>query len=110
VLSATGELASALSVFVQGTTSQPSGIVFGTGVRCAGGTLKRLFVHNAVAGAVSAPSGTDPSVTAKSASLGSPITPGAMRFYTVYYHDPAGGPAGCNGANFNASNGLSIHF
>jgi hypothetical protein len=110
VLNATNLVPSALGVLVQGTSTLPAGIVFGTGVRCTGGTLKRLFVHTAVGGALSAPSGTDPSVTARSARLGSPIAPGSTRFYTVYYHDPLGGPAGCNGADFNASNGLSIHF
>ncbi len=110
VLGASGLLPNSLCVVVQGTTSQASGIVFGTGVRCANGTLKRLFVKNALGGALSAPGTGDPSVSARSASLGDTLLPGATRFYTVYYQDPAGGPAGCNGASFNASNGLSIHF
>jgi hypothetical protein len=110
VLSATNLVPSALCVVVQGTSSLSAGVVFGTGVRCVGGTLKRLFVHTAVAGAMGAPSGADPSLTARSASLGSPITPGSTRYYTVYYNDPLGGPAGCGGATFNASNGLSIQF
>ena len=91
-------------------TALPNGAIYGQGVRCVGGTLKRLFVHTAIAGAISAPSGADPSVTARSASLGSPIAPGSTRYYTVYYNDPLGGPAGCGGATFNASNGLAILF
>lgn len=110
LLTASDELPSALSIFLQGNASVPAGIVFGTGVRCAAGTLKRLFVHNASGGVVSAPSGGDPSITAKSASLGDPIAPGSLRYYTVYYRDPQGGPAGCGGATFTTSNGVSIQY
>jgi Galactose oxidase, central domain len=109
-LTASGELPTALSIFLQGTGTTPAGIVFGAGVRCASGTLKRLYVHNAVGGVVSAPVGTDLSVTARSAALGDPIAPGSLRYYAVYYRDPAGGPAGCGGLTFNVSNGLSIQY
>jgi hypothetical protein len=110
LLTAASELPSALSIFLQGTTSNPAGIVFGTGVRCATGSLKRLYVHNASGGTVSAPVGADLPVTQRSANLGDPIPPGATRYYTVYYRDPFGGPSGCNGATYNTSNGLSIHY
>jgi hypothetical protein len=110
VLTSSGELPTALSIFLQGTTSTPAGVVFGTGVRCATGTLKRLYVHNAVGGVVSAPVGTDLPVTARSAALGDPIAPGSKRFYGVYYRDPAGGPTGCGGLTYNISNALSIQF
>ena len=110
VLSSSGELPNALSIFLQGSASAPAGIVFGTGVRCTAGTLKRLFVHNASGGVVSAPVGGDLSVTAKSAQLGDPIAPGSTRYYTVYYRDPFGGPGSCAGATFNTSNGVSILY
>jgi hypothetical protein len=110
VLTASGELPGVLSIFLQGNASTPAGIVFGIGVRCASGALKRLYVHNASGGVVSAPVGADVSVTARSSALGDPIAPGSLRYYTVYYRDPTGGPGGCNGLTFNTSNGLSIHY
>jgi hypothetical protein len=110
LLTASGELPNALSIFLQGSASVPGGIVFGTGVRCAGGTLHRLYAHNASGGIVSAPVGADLSVTARSAFLGDPLTTGSTRYYTVYYRDPAGGPGGCGGLTYNTSNGLSILY
>jgi hypothetical protein len=62
--------------------------VFGQGVLCVGGTLKRLYVKTAVAGSVSAPSASDPHVHARSAALGDAIAPGTHRYYGVYYRDP----------------------
>jgi hypothetical protein len=82
-----GEKPTASSVFLQGT-NQTAGVVFGQGVLCMSGTLKRLYVHPAVAGSVSAPIGTDQSVSVRSATLGDVIAPGATRYYGVYYRDP----------------------
>jgi hypothetical protein len=62
--------------------------VFGDGVRCVGGTLKRLYSKNAVGGVVSAPGPGDPSISSRSATLGDPIAPGSSRSYQVYYRDP----------------------
>jgi hypothetical protein len=87
VLTQSGELASSLSIFLQGTTNLPNGLVFGDGVRCVGGSLKRLYVRAASAGTVSAPAAGDPSVSVASAALGDTITAGATRFYGVYYRD-----------------------
>jgi hypothetical protein len=82
------ELANSLSIFLQGTLNIPNGVVFGDGVRCVGGSLKRLYVRAASSGVVSAPNvGMDPSVSAMSATLGDTITPGSTRFYGVYYRD-----------------------
>jgi hypothetical protein len=57
-------------------------------VRCAGGTLKRLYVKTASAGAITAPQGGDPSVSARSAALGDTLAAGSQRWYSVYYRDP----------------------
>jgi hypothetical protein len=82
------ELGSSLSIFLQGTLNIPNGVVFGDGVRCVGGALKRLYVRAASGGTVSAPNvGTDPSVSSISATLGDTITSGSTRFYGVYYRD-----------------------
>jgi Tol biopolymer transport system component len=89
VFTASGEKPTALSVFSQGTALSSSGIVFGQGIRCATTNLKRLYTKNASGGVASAPSGGDPSVHVRSAALGDSITPGASRYYYVYYRDPA---------------------
>jgi hypothetical protein len=83
-----GELPTSLSIFLQGNANIPAGVFFGDGVRCAGGTLKRLFTHNAVSGTVTAPSGSDSAVHVRSAALGDTISAGTYRFYQVYYRDP----------------------
>jgi plastocyanin len=88
VLLSTGELPNALSIFLQGSTLLATPAVFGDGVRCIGGTLKRLAAHNASSGAVHYPQGSDPSITARSAALGDPIPSGGIRYYQTYYRDP----------------------
>jgi hypothetical protein len=109
VLVATGELQSALSIFLQGSASNAQGQLFGDGVRCVGGNLKRLYVHNANGGQVSAPYWNEPSITQRSAALGDTIPQGATRFYQVYYRDPqAGFCPNPPGNSWNVSNGAQI--
>ena len=111
VFTSTGELPVALSIVLQGTVELSGGVLYGDGVRCVGGTLKRLYTKNAVGGVVTAPVGGDLSVTARSAALGDPIAPGTTRFYQVYYRDPA--PAFCPsplGNTFNTSSGNRIDW
>jgi hypothetical protein len=82
------EKPTATSIVLQGDAVIASGLVFGQGVRCVGGALKRLYVKTAIAGSITAPQGGDPSVSSRSAGLGSVIIPGTHRWYTVYYRDP----------------------
>jgi hypothetical protein len=111
VLTSSGELATALSIFLQGNASLATPVPFGDGVRCIGGNLERLYVENAVVGVVSAPQPGDPSITTRSTNLGDPIAPGsgAVRYYQTYYRDPnlAFCPAP-PGNSWNVSNGVSI--
>ncbi|MBK7645255.1 MAG: VCBS repeat-containing protein [Planctomycetes bacterium] len=86
-LSASDEKPTATSVVLQGNAILPSGTVFGQGVRCVGGTLKRLYVKTAVAGGINAPGAGDPSISARSAALGAAILAGQHRWYCVYYRD-----------------------
>lgn len=87
VLSDAGELPTALSIVFQGNLEvAPAG--FGDGLRCAGGTLKRLYVKNAVGGVVIAPQSGDPSISARSAALGDTIQAGQTRVDQIYYRDP----------------------
>ena len=103
---ASGELASSLSIFLQGDSITAAGSVFGDGVRCVAGALKRLYAKNAVAGVASAPVGSDLAVRQRSAQLGDPIPAGATRWYQVYYRDPNAGF--CPTATFNVSNGVRV--
>jgi hypothetical protein len=105
-----GELPSALSIVLQG-----SAVIFpvnyGDGLRCAAGTLKRLFVKSASGGVVTVPQGGDPSISARSAALGDPLLYGASRIYQVYYRDP--NPTYCpgpSGGTFNTSNAVAIEW
>jgi len=105
---AIGELPSALTIFLQGDASiAPSG--FGDGLRCVGGSLKRLYSRSASGGQAVAPGPGDLSVTARSAQLGDPIPPGGVRHYMTYYRDPSA--SFCPdppGSTFNGSNAVSI--
>jgi len=113
VLTSAGELPHALSIFLQGNGCNSTGSVFGDGVLCVNGTLKRLYVKNAVNGSASAPnfSAGDPSITTRSAALGDPITTGSMRFYQTYYRDPDANFCPLPPGNFwNVSSGLSVQW
>ncbi len=108
VLTSSHETASAPSLFVQGS-ALIAPISFGDGLRCAGGVLKRMYLHNASGGVVSAPSGSDASISARSAALGDPLAPGAQRVMQVYYRDPSVSfcPDPPGGA-YNISNALLV--
>lgn len=107
-LTSSGELSSVLSIFLQGDTAIVA-VSFGDGLRCAGGTLKRLFTRNASGGVVSAPPPGGPSISARSAVLGDVISTGSTRYYQTYYRDPlltfCPSP---QGSSFNISSGLAI--
>jgi glucose/arabinose dehydrogenase len=107
-LTSSGERPTSLSVFWQGD-AETAERVFGDGLGCLGGHLKRLYFHNAVGGTVIGPQGSDLSVSARSAALGDPIAPGTIRVYHVFYRDPD--PNFCAaplGSTFNTTNGLRV--
>ena len=87
VFTTSGERPTATSVVLQGDVLG-SGVVFGQGVRCVGGVLKRLYVKTASGGSIQAPAATDAHVHARAAALGDAIAPGTHRYYGVYYRDP----------------------
>jgi Tol biopolymer transport system component len=90
VFTTSGEKPTATSVLLQGTSVTVSGVVYGQGVRCVGGALKRLFTKTASGGSITAPNfgAGDPTVSARSAAKGSPISAGQSRWYLVFYRDP----------------------
>jgi len=107
-LSTSGERPTAPSIVLQGNAVLPAGAVFGQGVRCAGGTLKRMYVKTAVNGSILAPGPGDLSISARSAALGAAITAGQHRWYGVYYRDPiilGGCPAS---SGFNSTPTLKV--
>jgi hypothetical protein len=108
VLTSSGERPTALSLFIQGDV-EISPVLFGDGLRCTDGNLKRLYAKNAVGGSVTAPTGGDPSVSARSSALGDTIPALGTRLYQVYYRDPTA--TFCPdppGSTFNVSNGLRV--
>ena len=88
VLATNGEKPTATSVVLQGSAGIANGAVFGMGVRCVGGGLKRLYVKTSAGGSITVPGPGDPSVSARSAALGDTIVAGTNRWYAVYYRDP----------------------
>jgi Tol biopolymer transport system component len=90
VFTTSGEKPTALSILLQGDAVLVHGVVYGQGVRCTGGSLKRLFVKTAAAGSITAPDpgAGDPTVSARSAAKGDVIRPGQTRWYLVFYRDP----------------------
>jgi Tol biopolymer transport system component len=105
VFTTSGEKPVATSVLLQGTSSLASGAVYGQGVSCVGGTLKHLFTKTASGGSITAPNfaSGDPTVSARSAAEGNPISAGQSRWYLVFYRDPTV-LGGCpSGSTFNAT-------
>ena len=109
VLTSTGELPTVLTIALQGDALVAVPVVFGDGLRCAAGNLKRLYSQNAVGGSVTVPGPGDPSVSAQSAALGDPIAPGTTRWYQFYYRDPVlGFCPSPPGNSWNVTNAVAI--
>jgi hypothetical protein len=108
VFTTADEKPTALTILLQGTTVNTGGIVFGQGIRCAAGVLKRLYQHNAVGGSITAPSGGDLDIPTRSANLGDPILAGQSRWYLAYYRD-ATVLGGCSAfSTFNDTNTADV--
>src|SRR5262249_10034863 len=63
-------------IYLQGNLLIPTGAVFGAGIRCTGGSLKRLYIKFITGGATSAPAAGDPTISAQSAVLGDTLAGG----------------------------------
>ena len=105
-LDTSGELPSSLSVAMQGTAASTP-ILFGAGLRCATGNLKRLYSLNATGGALHLPPVGALSISARSAFLGDTIHAGELRVYQVYYRDP--NLSFC-GAGFNVTGAVTVRW
>jgi hypothetical protein len=103
-----GELPNATSIVLQGDNVSATGVVFGQGVRCLAGHLSRMYVEHASVGSITAPSGSELRVHARSAQLGDPIAPGTHRYYGVYYRDPTVLGACSAASTFNITQQLDV--
>jgi len=103
VFATSGEKPTSLSIVLQGWSFLGNGVVYGQGIRCVGGSLKRLYVKTASGGSITAPETGDVPVSAQSAAKGDTILAGQSRWYLVYYRDPIV-PGGCEAAStFNST-------
>jgi len=108
VLTCTGHRPSTLAVLFQGSPISP--VLYGDGIRCIGGTLKRPFKMtpaNAPSLVIPSATSTPPTpatLSSQSAAKGDPLSAGSVRGYQLVYRDN-GGPCG---SGFNASNGIRI--
>ena len=103
--------ATTLSVLFQGT-SNGANTRSGAGVRCVGGTLKRLYKGNSVGGSIQFPNNVM-SIHDRSAAAGFPIVPPVtLYYYCAYRNSAANGQPGCPGLNFgfNATNAGSVSW
>lgn len=99
-----GEKPTALSILGQWTTPRVSpGHRFGQGLRCAVGSMRRLYSATAVGGSISVPAGAQPSVSAQSALKGDTILAGESRAYIVYYRDSTVSGTCSPALNFNST-------
>jgi hypothetical protein len=103
------ENASALTVFWTGTgLVAPPGFALAAVVRCVSG-IHRLYTGSASGGAITRPGPGDPSVSARSAAVGVPISPGQTRYYFTVYRDPqASIPCGNPTSTANVSNAVGV--
>jgi len=90
------------ALYFQGTVQQSAGlgVVFGDGIRCAGGTIIRLGTKTNTSGTSSYPVGADPLVSVR----GLVSVPGT-RTYQCWYRNAA---AFCTVSTFNLSNGVEV--
>lgn len=109
-----GENNTSLSIFIQGTAILSPPAIFGAGMRCVGGILKRMYTGPASSGTLQRPGLFDPDVATRSATPPGPLDPlmpGDTRYYFVYYRDPmAAGPCGNTASTFNSTQALQIQW
>ena len=104
ILRGSGMATTGTCLYFQGTTRLGAGgigVVFGDGIRCAGGTIIRLGTKANVGGASQYPTAGNQSVSAR----GLVPAAGGVRTYQVWYRNAV---AFCTASTFNLTNGLEI--
>ncbi len=109
-LVASGVVPGTLTLFLQGN-ALIAGAVFGDGVRCVGGSSRRLYGVLAAGSVARAPApGTLP-LGLQSAALGDPIASGTPRWYQAWYRDvDASFCAAPQGGLSNVTNGVRVDW
>jgi hypothetical protein len=98
-----------ISVLFQGTSKTVNART-GAGVRCVGGSVRRLYKGNSVGGSIQFPN-NGVSIHDQSAAKGFPIVPPMMLYYyCAYRNSAANGQPGCPGFafGFNSTNAGAI--
>jgi len=104
VLSCTGLEPSNSGLYFQANNDLSPGIVWGDGLQCAGGQLKRLGVRFADATGYSDTSGYAQPISVKAGN----IVAGDTKRYQCWYRTTSNPPCGAGVNDFNASNGLAV--
>ncbi len=105
VLSATGLDPNNSGLYFQADNDLSPGTVWGDGLRCAGGQLKRLGVRFSDASGASDTSAWATPISVKAGN----VNAGDTKRYQLWYRDTSGGqPCGVGVNDFNASNGYEI--
>ncbi len=96
------QMPSAPCLYFQGTTviSGGAGVVFGDGLRCAGGVVTRLGTKTNVGGASQYPVAGDLSVSVRGM-----CSAGDLRYYQIWYRNAA---AFCTPSTFNLTNAVQV--
>ena len=95
----TAGVGSNVTVLFQGTTSTVN-TRSGAGVRCVGGTLKRLYKGNQTSGAIAFPNNGVPVHLQSQAKGYTIVAPISLYYYCAYRNSAANGHPGCPGLTF----------
>jgi len=92
------------AVYFQGTSRQAAGAgtTFGDGLRCAGGTVRRLGTTMNALGSSAWPGPSDPGISVQGL-----VMAGDTRTYPCWYRDAA---TFCTSATFNLTNGWLVRW
>ncbi len=100
VLRATHQEPDNSGLYFQGATDLSPGIVWGDGLRCTGGAIRRLQVRFADAGGSS--------LTSIPIGVVGAVSAGDTRYYQLWYRTIVAPPCGPGVNEFNSSNGYAI--
>jgi hypothetical protein len=108
-MNVTAGVASNVTVLFQGTTNTVNSRT-GAGVKCVGGTLKRVYKGNQAAGSIAFPNNAVPFHTQSAAKGYTIVAPITLYYYAAYRNSAANGQPGCPGLTFgfNSTNALAV--
>ena len=101
VLATTGLEPSNSGLYFQANNDLSPGSIWGDGLQCAGGQLRRLGVRFSDASGYSDTSGYSQPISVKAGN----VVAGDTKYYQCWYRNPLSSPCG---SKFNASNGYAV--